>query len=356
MKAMETVAALAWRLFPMAVVLVLTVAAVWMVRRWAARRADSAAEDTSFVRDMLSLVIVTAAAVPLLVTLPVSEHTRDSLFTLFGIAVTAVVSLGSSTFASNAMAGLMLRIIRNFKVGDYVHVGEHFGRVTERGLLHTEIQTERSDLITFPNLHMVTHPVRVVRPTGTFVSARLSLGYEVHNREVERLLLEAAASVGLENAFVRILELGDFSVTYEVSGKLTDTKRFLGARSALARAVLDTLHGAGVEIVSPAYMNQRRIPADRPVIPRPAPETGPPADGLPEPDAQVFDKADRAEKLDVLRTRLAELTAEIEELEKNAKAAQGKAREHLEHSLRRRRELATRIDRRIGELTAEDED
>ena len=38
-----------------------------------------------------------------------------------------------------------------------------FGRVTERGLFHTEIQTEDRDLVTLPNLYLVTNPVKVVR-------------------------------------------------------------------------------------------------------------------------------------------------------------------------------------------------
>ena len=45
-------------------------------------------------------------------------------------------------FIGNVMAGLMLRAVRNFRTGDFVRVEKHFGRVTERGLLHTEIQTE----------------------------------------------------------------------------------------------------------------------------------------------------------------------------------------------------------------------
>ncbi len=357
MRIVDGLIVVVWKLLPMAVVVVLTLLAVWVVRRLAERRAGAVSGGTSFRRDVATLAIVTFAAVPLLITLPVSEHTRDSLFTLFGIAVTAVVSLGSSTFASNAMAGFMLRLIRQFRVGDYIHVEDHFGRVTERGLLHTEIQTEHSDLVTLPNLFMVTHPIRVVRPSGTFVSTTLSLGYDVHHATIEPLLLDAARSVGLESPFVRILELGDFSVTYEVAGKLTDTKHFLGASSALRRAVLDSLHCAGVEIVSPAFMNQRRLPEDRPVIPK-APRARSPivqatAKG---PDAEVFDKADRAEKITKLGEKLERLDAEIQEMEKAAKGAKDDEKERLEAAIARRKQIAARITRRIEELNAEDED
>ena len=51
--------------------------------------------------------------------------------------------------------------------GDFISAGDQFGRVTERGLFHTEIQTETRDLTTVPNLFLVTHPVTTVRSSGT---------------------------------------------------------------------------------------------------------------------------------------------------------------------------------------------
>ena len=63
-----------------------------------------------------------------------------------------------------------LRAVRNFRMGDFIRVAEHFGRVSERGLFHTEIQTENRDLTTLPNLFLVTHPVTTIRTSGTIVS------------------------------------------------------------------------------------------------------------------------------------------------------------------------------------------
>jgi small-conductance mechanosensitive channel len=101
----------------------------------------------------------------------------------------------------------------------------------------------------------VTNPVKVVHSSGTIVSTQLSLGYDQHHTEIEALLVEAAQASGLEEAFVQILELGDFSVTYRVAGFLSDVKQLLSVRSRLQASVLDMLHGAGVETVSPTFMN-----------------------------------------------------------------------------------------------------
>ena len=59
-------------------------------------------------------------------------------------------------------------------------------------MLRTEIQTERRNLTTFPNLYLVTNPVRVMRSSGTVISVEVSLGYDVSRHLVEKLLLEAA--------------------------------------------------------------------------------------------------------------------------------------------------------------------
>ncbi|GAA0560177.1 hypothetical protein GCM10009098_30290 [Rheinheimera aquimaris] len=58
---------------------------------------------------------------------------------------------------------------------------------------------------------------------------------------------------------MHILELGNFAVTYRISGLLTEPKQLLSCRSALYGSILDTLHRQQVEIMSPSFMNQRKI-------------------------------------------------------------------------------------------------
>jgi len=238
-------------LLPMAVVIVVGFSVLGFLNRRLVRKSKELAGEGTFRRQMVLTFLSLFFIVAIMVTAPLEDGIRGNLISLFGIALTGVVALSSTTLASNAMAGLMLRAVRNFKRGDYIRCGEFLGRVTERGLFHTEMQNERSDLITLPNLYLATNAVTVIRPSGTFVSAKLSLGYDLQHDVIEKLLIEAAKRAGLVDPFVRIRALGDFSVTYEVSGRLGETKRFLGSKSALHRAVLDTLHRAGVEIASP---------------------------------------------------------------------------------------------------------
>jgi len=300
------------------------------------------------------LVMLAATAVGIsavVLTLPLSESLRGRLLGLLGLVFTGVIGFSSTTFVANAMAGLMLRAVRNFRPGDWIRVGAEFGRVTERGLFHTEIQTEDRDLATLPNLYLVQQPVTVVRASGTVVGADLSLGYDLDRATVEPLLIRAAESSGLRNAFVRVLELGNFSVTYRVAGILDDVGQLLSARSKLRGSVLDTLHAANVEIVSPSFMNQRRIDAAKRFIP-PARAAATPPREPPPPEALIFDKADQKATLEALRIDRERLLAEIANLEKSAAEADPAERERVAAAIER---LRARADRIAGELAAESE-
>jgi len=301
----------------------------------------------------LAMIAVTALAlVAAVVALPVGDSTRGQLLSLFGLGVTGLVAFSSSTFVANAMAGMMLRAVGNFRAGDWVRIGEQFGRVTERGLFHTELQTEDRDLATLPNLYLVTNPVVVVRESGTIVSVRLSLGYDHHHAELESLFVDAARTAGLADPFVQILELGDFSVTYRVAGFLSEVKHLLTARSHLRGVVLDTLHGAGVEIVSPNFMNQRQVGAEAPVIPG-AHLAAPHAIEATAPEDVIFDKAERRASIEEMRVERTRLLEEIEALEKTAKAGSQEEKEAAEAEIERRR---ARIDEIAAALERENQE
>lgn len=356
---LESVVSTVLALVPTAMVAALGVGALWFADRVLRRRSREIPGEGSFRRELVMIGLSLVILIALVLVLPVSDGTRSSLVTLFSVGITAVIALSSTTLASNAMAGLMLRIVRNFKSGDYIRVGDFLGRVTERGLFHTEIQNERSDLVTLPNLYLASNAVTVIRPSGTFISATLSLGYDLQHDEIEKLLVEAAGSAGLLEAFVRIRSLGDFSVTYEVVGKLDDTKTFLGSKSALHRAVLDTLHQAGVEIVSPTFMNQRQIAAGRLFIPETEGRAPVEPVASAAPDTAVFDKADKVEKAEDLKGRLANLDAEIADLEaklKEARAASVEGTEGLEKNLETRKVVRERLVQRISEMQKEIDD
>ena len=287
-----------------------------LVMKLAHRKGERVA-GRRFREQWLTVLVALVTVVGLLLTLPIDNDMRGQLLTLLGLLLTAIITLSSSTVAANAMAGFMLRSLKSFAPGDFIQVGEYFGKVIEQDLFHTEIQTEDRDLLTLPNLYLATNPVKVVHADGTIISAEVSLGYDVDHQLVEAVLLQAAVDAGLEEPFMQVTQLGDFSIGYKVAGFLGQVKQIISARSLLRKKIMDQLHGHDIEIVSPAFMNQRQV-SDLMIPQRSFVMSEPEADS--EPEDRIFDKADRAQQINDLKEARAELSAEIESLIKEDKS------------------------------------
>ncbi len=163
---------------PVTAVLVIVVLALFIVNKLFDKR-DAIKPQKSLWRHLAVLVISIIGLLILILVSPISDNQKGQILSLLGILLSAAIALSSTTFLGNAMAGIMLRAVRSFKMGDFIQVGDHFGRVTERGLFHIEIQTEYRDLTTLPNLYLVNNPVKVIRSSGTIITAEVSLGYDV---------------------------------------------------------------------------------------------------------------------------------------------------------------------------------
>ena len=303
---------------------------------------------SSLARQLILLVLTVVALILLILALPVGESTKGDLLSLLGLVFTGVFALSSTTFVSNAMAGFMLRSVKSFRHGDFVRVGEHFGRVTESGLFHTEIQSQDRDLITLPNLYLATNPLTVVRSSGTFTSCEVSLGYDIAWHRVEPLLKQATLDAGLSEPFVQILTLGDFSIVYKAGGICTDVDHLLTQRTRLRKAVLDQLHAAGIEIVSPNFMNQRQLPTEQTFSA--APKRTNVDDGKEvSPESKIFDKAGKVAKIQALFDDVASLKALIVEhkltLENADKESQLQINSRIQEASERIKSLENIIDK-----------
>lgn len=220
---------------PLAAVLAVCLLALGISHYLLIARRKDLGNEARLPRQLFLLGLTIAALILMVIAAPLPESTRNQMLGLFGIAMSGVIALLSAAFVTNFMAAVMLRVTRPFKVGDFITVGEHFGKVSERGLFDTEIQTENRELIAIPNATFITQSVTVARSSGVIVWTSLSLGYDLAPARVEPLMLKAAADAGLSDPYVHITTLGDFSITYRVCGLLEDVDGILTTRSELNR-------------------------------------------------------------------------------------------------------------------------
>ena len=192
-----------------------------------------------------------------------------------GVSVFAglVISLGSSGIVNQAMSGLVLMYSRALKPGDYVRAGDVEGTVTMLGMLSTKIRTTKREEVTLPNAVMVGSSVKNYSRTsagpGLLLYTSVTIGYDTPWRQVEGLLLMAAARVEGIAAdpapFVLKTQLSDFYVDYQLNAVIDRPEERLRVMDRLHASILDCFNEYGVQIMSPHYESDPPRPA---VVPR----------------------------------------------------------------------------------------
>ncbi|MBN2110374.1 MAG: mechanosensitive ion channel [Methanosarcinaceae archaeon] len=252
------------------------------------------------VQQLIVFIVLIFGIILAIFTLPISTEDKNILLSLVGIIIGAAITFASTTFIANAMAGVMLRLINPFQLGDFIEMDSTFGRVTEINFLHTQIQSIDRDLITIPNRTLMSFPLKTIRSSGTIITTSVSLGYDIPRMSIEKNLLLAAEKTGLENPFVHVTELGDFSVTYKAGGLLRDVESIITVRSDFRKNVMDSLHKAGIEIVSPTFTNRRVLSGDYVCLPPVERTNVADEQEIPEVKTEeiIFDKAIEVKNLD----------------------------------------------------------
>lgn len=207
---------------------------------------------------------------------PLLPNSDSEIFQGVSVFIGVVVSLGSTSVVGNVMAGLVMTYMRPFRIGDYIRYEDTEGEVIEKTMLVTRIRTRKNEIMTIPNSNMMSSQTSnftlSAQRYGVIVHTKITIGYDEPWHKIENLLLEAADRTdGIKKdpkPFVRITTLDDFYVEYEINGCTDRAKTMPAVYSTLHQNILDTMHDAGVEIMSPHIEAQRRdipvqIPKDK---------------------------------------------------------------------------------------------
>jgi len=309
--------------------------------------------DKGIIKSIILFCIVLIGLISVVLSLPLGSQ-KDDITSLIGIVLSAVLGLSSTTFIGNALAGISLKLRGSYRPGDFITINDLFGRVTELGLFHTEIQTVDRDLTSLPNMALASNALKVTRSSGTFISAECSLGYDVNRLKVEETLLAAAESAGLKDPFVHIISLGDFSIVYRVHGLLEVVNTIVSARSRLKASVIDELHEADIEIVSPNFMNQKQV-GDTIFIPKKYRTDKREVLEENTPEKLMFDKAEEAESVEKKKERLSSLEEKLlEDKEQLKEISDDNQKAALQEKIKRAEEIRDKmidtLDVQVDEL------
>jgi small-conductance mechanosensitive channel len=207
------------------------------------------------------IVTVTLWLFAIAIAYPYLPGSDSDAFKGVSVFVGLMVSLGSSGLVNQVMSGLTLTYSRALRAGDFVAVGDVEGTVTQVGTLSTKITTVKGEDVTIPNALVVSQTVtnysRFADTDGVFVPTEITIGYDVPWRQVEALLLLAAARTeGVKRTpapRVRQASLEDFYIRYSLQFCLEDPARRRDTLAAVHANILDAFNEYGVQITSPNY-------------------------------------------------------------------------------------------------------
>jgi small-conductance mechanosensitive channel len=217
--------------------------------------------DREWAQPTYKIVRIAVVACALIVAYPYIPGSQSEAFKGVSLFIGIVFSLGSSTAISNVIAGYMMTYRRAFRVGDRVKIGDSIGEVMEMRLQVTHLRSPKNEEIVIPNSQIlggeVLNYTSLSKDRGLILHTEVGIGYETPWRQVEAMLLAAAArtpGLGSKPApFVLARRLGDFAVTYELNVPCGDVSAMLAQYSALHYHILDVFNEHGVQIMTPAY-------------------------------------------------------------------------------------------------------
>jgi small-conductance mechanosensitive channel len=217
--------------------------------------------DPDWAEPTYKIVRVAVVAFALIVAYPYIPGSQTDAFRGVSLFVGVLFSLGSSSAISNVIAGYMLTYRRALKVGDRVKIGDVMGDVIEMRLQVTHLRSFKNEEIILPNSQILVREVvnfsSLSHENGLILHSEVGIGYETPWRQVEALLLTAAArtegALKEPRPFVWVKRLGDFAVTYEINVYTFETKAMVRVYTSLHQHVLDVFNEHGVQIMTPAY-------------------------------------------------------------------------------------------------------
>ena len=326
-----------------------------ILNHWIFKKIKSTTSNGNITKGAIAFFLVLIGVLSFILVLPIDKALKGQILAFLGIIISAGIALSSTTVLGNMIAGIMNNSMNRFRNGDLIKIGDFHGRVIRKSIFHTEIQLEDSNFITIPNLYIANNPVKLTRKTNTVISASVSLGYDISREKIEGALRDAANETGLSDPYVYITSLGDFSVVYKIHGFLEDSSKYFSTSSLLNTKVMDKLHAEKIEIVSPTFMNQRRVD-EKEFIPKQLVRETEPVDEK-SPEDLIFDEAIKSGKLETKKDYLKEIDKKQVVLKEKLKDLKDdKEIEKIKSTIKRNDEMKERIEKSIKERIERDKD
>jgi small conductance mechanosensitive channel len=231
----------------------------WLAAGWCSRAAGHALDRMErvdltlrrFIASLIRYLVLTLTGIAVLSQFGVQTA---SLITVIGAAGLAIGLALQGTLA-NVAAGVMLLLLRPFKIGDYVEVAGHGGTVTAVSLFVVELTTPDNVQITVPNSQVWGAAVKNYSHNATRrVDLAIGIAYEDDigraMAAIQDVIAQDQRSHGEPAPLVAVSGLGESSVDLVVR-VWCQAGDYWPLRFDLTRAIKERLDADGITIPYP---------------------------------------------------------------------------------------------------------
>ncbi|RLQ22619.1 mechanosensitive ion channel family protein [Seongchinamella sediminis] len=214
------------------------------------------------------IVRVAVIVLALVVAYPYIPGSESQAFKGIGIFMGVILSIGSTSFISNLLAGYSLTYRAAYREGDRVRIGDQSGEVVDIRAMNTRLRTLKNEEINIPNSIVLNSAIvnysAYARQDGLVLYTEVGIGYDTPWRQVEAMLKMAAERTpGIMReppAYVLQKRLGDFTVIYELNAHCDNVAQMNQHYSDLHANIQDVFNEYGVQIMSPNYEHDPEQP------------------------------------------------------------------------------------------------
>lgn len=159
-----------------------------------------------------------------------------------------LISLGSSSAISNAIAGIVISYMRPFQVGDWIKSGEIIGAVIDKNALVTRLKTINNEDITIPNSAILSGATMnfssIGKEIGLALNVQVKVHYDYSDNLVEELLIEAALKTnGISpkpHPYIFQISLNELNAIYELNAYTFHPENMYFIKSDLTKNIQST--------------------------------------------------------------------------------------------------------------------
>ena len=201
----------------------------------------------------------------LVIMFPHLPGSDSDAFKGISIFLGVLISLGSSSAISNAIAGIVISYMRPFQVGDWIKSGEIIGAVIEKNALVTRLKTINNEDITIPNSAILSGTTMnftsIGKEIGLALNVQVKVRYDYSDNLVEELLIEAALKTnGISpkpHPYIFQISLSELNAVYELNAYTFHPENMYFIKSDLTKNIQSTFRQANIEIFSTQYVEIR---------------------------------------------------------------------------------------------------